>query len=91
MKESRNFIGLLFAAVAALSFAGTASAQDHFQFQGAACAAGAPYLHSGASPTLDDEMAGVTHRAAGTSGIRRRSRRRTQFPTPTTRRSGTRR
>jgi len=45
MKESRNFIGLLFAAVAALSFAGTASAQDHFQFQGAACAAGAPYLH----------------------------------------------
>jgi hypothetical protein len=31
--------------------------------------AGAPYLHSGAAPTLDDEMADVTHRAAGTGGV----------------------
>jgi hypothetical protein len=46
MKESRNLIGLLSVAVAALSFVVTASAQERpFQFQGAACAAGAPYLH----------------------------------------------
>src|SRR5262252_5700684 len=45
MKESRNLIGLLAVAVA-LSFAGTASAQEKpFQFEGTTCAAGAPYLH----------------------------------------------
>src|SRR5262252_2149131 len=45
MKESRNLIGLLAVAVA-LSFAGTASAQEGpFQFPGTTCAAGAPYLH----------------------------------------------
>src|SRR5262249_10406322 len=45
MKESRNFIGLLAVAVA-VSFAGTASAQEKpFQFEGTTCAAGAPYLH----------------------------------------------
>src|SRR5262245_5084101 len=45
MKESRNLIGLLAVAVA-MSFAGTASAQENpFQFEGTTCAAGAPYLH----------------------------------------------
>src|SRR5262245_34355388 len=45
MTESRNLIGLLAIAVA-LSFAGTASAQEGpFRFQGATCTAGAPYLH----------------------------------------------
>jgi hypothetical protein len=31
--------------------------------------AGAPYLHSGAAPTLDDVLNNVTHRSAGTSGV----------------------
>src|SRR5262247_2819068 len=45
MKESRNLIGFL-AVAAAMSFAGTASAQEKpFQFEGTTCAAGAPYLH----------------------------------------------
>src|SRR5262245_581416 len=45
MKDSRNLIGLLAVAVA-ISFAGTAPAQEKpFQFQGATCTAGAPYLH----------------------------------------------
>src|SRR6266545_1873428 len=49
MKESRNLIGLLAVAVA-LSFAGTASAQEKpFQFEGTTCAAGAPYLHGAGS------------------------------------------
>jgi len=30
--------------------------------------ASAPYLHSGAAPTLDDVLDNVTHRTAGTSG-----------------------
>jgi hypothetical protein len=56
MKNSRNLIGLLSVAVAALSFVGTASAQEQpFQFQGAACAAGAPYLHC-----PDRECSGAT-------------------------------
>jgi hypothetical protein len=55
MKESRNLIGLL-AVAAALSFAGTASAQEKpFQFEGATCAAGAPYLHC-----PDRECSGAT-------------------------------
>src|SRR2546422_2484265 len=46
MKESRNLIGLLAIAIVALSFTGTASAQETpFQFQGTTCTAGAPYLH----------------------------------------------
>lgn len=46
MKESRNLIGLLSAALATLSFVAPANAQEQpFQFQGATCAAGAPYLH----------------------------------------------
>ena len=46
MKELRNLIGLPAIAFVALSFAGTASAQEKpFQFQGTNCAAGAPYLH----------------------------------------------
>src|SRR5262249_26097542 len=31
--------------------------------------AGAPYLHSGSAPTLDDVLANVTHRSAGTGGV----------------------
>jgi cytochrome c peroxidase len=31
--------------------------------------AGAPYLHSGAAPTLEDVLDNVVHRSAGTSGI----------------------
>jgi YVTN family beta-propeller protein len=31
--------------------------------------AGAPYLHSGGAPTLDDVMANVTHRSSGTGGV----------------------
>jgi hypothetical protein len=31
--------------------------------------AGAPYLHSGSAPTLDDVLNNVTHRAAGTGGV----------------------
>lgn len=55
MKESRNLIGLLAIAVA-LSFAGTASAQEQsFRFQGATCAPGAPYLHC-----PDRECSGAT-------------------------------
>src|SRR5882672_1401408 len=46
MKESRNLIGLLSVAVVALSFAGTASAQESpFQSPGMSCTPGAPYLH----------------------------------------------
>src|SRR5262249_13835014 len=30
--------------------------------------AGAPYLHSGAAPTLDDVLNNATHRSAGTGG-----------------------
>lgn len=56
MKESRNFIGMLAIAVAALSFAGKASAQEQpFRFQGASCIAGAPYLHC-----PDRECSGAT-------------------------------
>jgi hypothetical protein len=45
MKEFRNLIGLSAIAVA-LSFTGTANAQEKpFQFPGATCTAGAPYLH----------------------------------------------
>ena len=55
MKESRNLIGLLAIAVA-LSFAGTANAQEKpFQFPGATCIAGAPYLHC-----PDRECSGAT-------------------------------
>jgi pimeloyl-ACP methyl ester carboxylesterase len=46
MKESRNFIGMLAVAVIALSFVGTAIAQEQtFRFQGTNCVSGAPYLH----------------------------------------------
>jgi len=31
--------------------------------------AGAPYLHSGDAPTLDDVLENVTHRSAGTGGV----------------------
>jgi YVTN family beta-propeller protein len=31
--------------------------------------AGAPYLHNGSAPTLDDVLANVTHRASGTGGV----------------------
>jgi YVTN family beta-propeller protein len=31
--------------------------------------AGAPYLHSGQAPTLDDVLLNVTHRSAGTAGV----------------------
>ncbi len=31
--------------------------------------ASAPYLHSGAAPTLDAVLANVTHRSAGTGGV----------------------
>src|SRR4029434_11045477 len=31
--------------------------------------ASAPYLHSGAAPTLDDVLENVTHRSAGTGGV----------------------
>jgi YVTN family beta-propeller protein len=31
--------------------------------------AGAPYFHSGGAPTLDDVLANVTHRSAGTGGV----------------------
>ena len=31
--------------------------------------AGAPYLHSGFAPTLDDVLNNVTHRSAGTGGM----------------------
>jgi hypothetical protein len=31
--------------------------------------AGAPYLHSGGAPTLDDLLNNVTHRSAGTAGV----------------------
>jgi cytochrome c peroxidase len=31
--------------------------------------AGAPYLHSGSAPTLDDVVNNVTHRSAGTGGV----------------------
>jgi cytochrome c peroxidase len=31
--------------------------------------ASAPYLHNGSAPTLDDVLANVTHRAAGTAGV----------------------
>ncbi|MBO0725246.1 MAG: alpha/beta hydrolase, partial [Blastocatellia bacterium] len=56
MKDSRNLIGLISVAVAALSFVGTASAQEQpFQFQGATCVAGAPYLHC-----PDRECSGAT-------------------------------
>jgi hypothetical protein len=55
MKESRNLIGLLAVAVA-LSFAGTASAQEGpFRFPGASCTPGAPYLHC-----PDRECSGAT-------------------------------
>ncbi|HKC84761.1 MAG TPA: hypothetical protein VKG02_02230, partial [Blastocatellia bacterium] len=46
MKEARNLIRLLGVAVAALSFAGTASAQESaLLFPGTTCVTGAPYLH----------------------------------------------
>ena len=31
--------------------------------------AGGPYFHSGSAPTLDDALANVTHRSAGTGGV----------------------
>jgi cytochrome c peroxidase len=31
--------------------------------------AGAPYLHSGAAPTLEEVLENVTHRSAGTGGV----------------------
>jgi cytochrome c peroxidase len=31
--------------------------------------AGAPYLHSGAAPTLEEVLDNVTHRSAGTGGV----------------------
>jgi cytochrome c peroxidase len=31
--------------------------------------AGAPYLHSGSAPTLEEVLENVTHRSAGTSGV----------------------
>src|SRR5262249_32108606 len=56
MKEARNMIRLLGVAVAALSFVGTARAQEGaFQFPGATCVAGAPYLHC-----PDRECSGAT-------------------------------
>jgi hypothetical protein len=55
MIESRNLIRLL-AIASALSFAGTANAQEKtFQFPGTTCAAGAPYLHC-----PDRECSGAT-------------------------------
>ena len=56
MREPRNLIGLIAIAVAALSFAGTASAQEQpFRFQGTICTPGAPYLHC-----PDRECSGAT-------------------------------
>ncbi|PYV13244.1 MAG: hypothetical protein DMG07_15080 [Acidobacteria bacterium] len=31
--------------------------------------AGAPYLHDGSAPTLEDVLENVTHRSAGTGGV----------------------
>ena len=31
--------------------------------------AGGPYFHSGSAPTLDDVLANITHRSAGTAGV----------------------
>ncbi len=56
MKELRNLIGLLAIAVAALSFVGTANAQEStFRFPGTTCTPGAPYLHC-----PDRECSGAT-------------------------------